>query len=329
MTHPARLLDRRRFLSTAATVVAAAAMGSTSVLAKSPKIGNAGPAFLRFAVGDIELTMIYDGEAQRPLTDGYVKNASLTDVKAAFATSLRSETMTETPFSFMAVNTGDKLVLIDAGSGGAYLPGVTSGVSNLAAAGIDPSAVDMVVLTHFHGDHSFGLTSSDLKPRFPNAEILVPDIEYLFLAGNDPLPDFKLAPLNAGATGARQRLAAYGNRVRPYRAGEEVAKGIHAIATPGHSPGHMSIRVASGKDQMIFLADVVTLPHIFVPNSGWHMIFDQDPDTAATTRRTMLDEVATDRLLVAGTHFPFPALGRIARRSSGFEYVAEPWRARL
>lgn len=327
MTLAAHLFDRRWFLSTAAA--AAVAMGSTPAFAKVPKVGHPGPSFFRFAIGDIELVMIYDGEARRPLTDSYVRNASLAEVQAAFASSLRSVATTETPFSFLVVNTGDTLVLIDAGSGGAYLPGVTSGADNLAAAGIDLGAVDMVVLTHFHGDHSFGLTIGELKPRFPNAEILVPDIEYRFLTGNDPLPDFKLAPLNAGAAGARQRLVAYGNRVRPYRAGNEVSKGLHAIATPGHSPGHMSFRIASGKDQMLFLADVVTLPHIFVPNPGWHMIFDQDPDTAAVSRRKMLDEAATDRILIAGTHFPFPALARIARRPSGFEYVPEPWRARL
>lgn len=322
-------LSRRSFMATTAGAVGAMALGPTLAHAKAPLARRSGPAFFRFSVGEFELTSIYDGEVRRPLTDAYVSNAKLADVQSALAATLRPMDTTETPFSFMAINTGEKLVLIDAGSGGAYIPGLGSGADNMAAAGIDPGAVDMVIITHFHGDHTFGLTSADGKVVYPNAEIVVPEVEYRFLTGSDPLPDFKLAPLNAGAAGARQRLAAYGKRVRPYRNGEELAPGITALATPGHSPGHMSMRVSSGKEQMLVLADVVTLPHLFVPRPDWHMIFDQEPQVAEDTRRRVLDQVASDGMLIAGTHFPFPALGRIARRPSGFEYVAEPWRAKL
>jgi glyoxylase-like metal-dependent hydrolase (beta-lactamase superfamily II) len=157
--------------------------GAAPAFTNSPKVGRPGPAFFRIEIGDIEHSMIYDGEAQRPLTEGYVKNASLKEVQAAFASSLRSVTATETLSSFIAVNSGDKVVRIDAGSGGANLPDVTSSANNLAAAGIDPAAVDRAILTHFHGNHNFGLTDDDMKPRFPKADILVPDTEYRFLAG--------------------------------------------------------------------------------------------------------------------------------------------------
>jgi glyoxylase-like metal-dependent hydrolase (beta-lactamase superfamily II) len=321
-------LTRRSFLSAASLAGGSYLLGASTASAKAPQIRRNGPAFYRFGIGDIELTSIYDGNASRPLTEAYVRNVPLPEVQAAFASALRSTAITETPFSFLAANTGEMLVLIDTGSGGAYLPGVDNGAANLAAAGIDPLTVDMVVITHFHGDHTFGLTDAAGKPRFLNAEILVPEIEHRFLIGNDPLPDFKLAPLNLGASGARQRLTAYGNRVRPYRDGQELASGITALATPGHSPGHMSMRISSGEEQMLVLGDVITLPALFVAHPGWHMFLDQEPQLAEATRRKILDQAAAAGLLVAGTHFPFPALGRIVRGPAGFEYIPEPWRAR-
>ena len=321
-------MTRRNFVVSAMSVGSAFAT-LPQAFAKIPQTGRAAPAFYRTKIGDIEVTTLYDGEAQRPLTDAYVRNAPLAEVQRASSVALRSSTVTETPFTFAAVNTGDKFVLIDCGSGGEYIPGVSAGPANMAAAGIEPQAVDLVVISHFHGDHTFGLATKDGTMAFPNAEILVPEIEYAFLKGSDSLPDFKLAPLNSGAAGARKRLELYGDRVRPYRAGQELSPGIIAMATPGHSPGHMSIRISSGREQMLILGDVVTLPHLFVPHPGWHMFLDMDPALAATTRLRVLDEVASDRILVAGTHFPFPALGHIAKRGDGYEYLPDSWKSKL
>jgi glyoxylase-like metal-dependent hydrolase (beta-lactamase superfamily II) len=129
-------------------------------------------------VGDAEITQIYDGIWNRPLQDGFVKDAALADVQAALKAAGLAENIVPIPFTITAVTIGGKTTLVDSGTG---VPGQvqpTAGLAsakNLAAVGIDPAKIENIVMSHFHPDHISGLMSKDSQAEvFPKATIHVP-----------------------------------------------------------------------------------------------------------------------------------------------------------
>jgi glyoxylase-like metal-dependent hydrolase (beta-lactamase superfamily II) len=173
------------------------------------------------------------------------------------------------------------------------------------------------LITHFHGDHINGLLTASGKPAFRGSEILVPASEWTYWTdeGNASRASDALKPNFANV---KRVFDALGNRVTQLKAGEEVAPGISTIATPGHTPGHTSIMIASGRKAAVVQGDVTNLPAVFARNPGWHGRFDMDPVTAEATRRSLYDRAASEGFLICGYHYPFPALGRITKEGTGY-----------
>jgi glyoxylase-like metal-dependent hydrolase (beta-lactamase superfamily II) len=233
------------------------------------------------------------------------------------------------PYTPIVINTGTKLVVIDTGLGPALYEQSKGAIgqfhSNLAAAGIDRGAVDAVILSHFHGDHINGLITADNKPAFSNAEILVPTGEWKFW--NDAGEESKAAG-NALVEGnfknIKRVFGALGNKVTQYEAGREVVPGITAMATYGHTPGHVSHIVSSGDAKVMVQADVTNVP-LFVQNPGWFIQFDMDTAAAEATRRKFYDMLVAEKMLVQGFHYPFPSLGHIEKAGTGYRVIPLPW----
>lgn len=337
-------LSRRAALGTMAAIPAAAAavfatddalaqgaaQDGAAQPAQQPATPQQAPGFYRMKVGDMLVTRINDGQFTRPKpTEGFVRNAKPEEVAAALKESyLPAEALT-IPLTFMAVQGGGRTVVIDTGTGGGMMPTANAGASNMDAAGIDPAAVDTVVISHFHGDHIGGLTGPDGKARFTKAEILVPEAEWAFW-----MDEGQMSRAPEGMKGSfqlvRDRFGAYPQeRIRRYAPGADVAPGIRALASPGHTPGHTVYAVTSGQQQLMVLSDTSNHPALFVRNPGWHAIFDMDPVQAEETRRRLFDRVAADRMMVAGYHFPFPGVGHIGQRGRGYEFHPAQWSSSL
>jgi glyoxylase-like metal-dependent hydrolase (beta-lactamase superfamily II) len=229
------------------------------------------------------------------------------------------------PINAFAVNTGDRLVLVDAGTSNSMGPGFGAVPRNLEAAGIRPEDVDLVVLTHLHPDHAGGLLKPDGAPLFPAAEIAVAEAEHAFWTN-----DGVLAQAPAGARPffeiARRSIAPYAARLRRFAPGAEVSPGLTAVAAPGHTPGHTLVRIASGAEQLLIIADSVHAAAFQFARPDWAIGFDADPAAASASRRRVLDMAAADRLLVAGSHLPFPGLGHVLKEGEAYAYVPETWR---
>ena len=116
--------------------------------------------------------------------------------------------------------------------------------------------------------------------------------------------------------GFRRVFDALGRKVTQYEAGKELVPGITAVATHGHTPGHMSHIVSSGNGKVYIQADVTNLP-MFVRNPGWHLMFDQDAKMAEATRRKVYDMLVAEKMMVQGFHYPFPALAYIEKSGNG------------
>jgi len=312
-------IDRRGLIAGGAAVLA-----SPALQAAAPFAGRQAPAFYRFRLGDFELTALYDGIWDRPLDAKFVRNASLGEVRRALADNFLPIDVLPLPFTALLVNTGARLILIDTGSGGQMSPTAGSLVDNLGAAGVAPEQVDTVLISHFHPDHINGLRTKDDALVFANAEIMVPAPEWRYWMEENSattVPEFARGVfLNAGRV-----FRNAGDRVTRFEPGREVAPGIVSIPAYGHTPGHTIYAIASGGHAVLVLADTANHPWLFVRNPHWQPIFDMDGPLSVAFRRKMLDRAATERMLVQGYHFPFPATGYIARRGTGFDFVPVQW----
>ena len=253
-----------------------------------------------------------------------MKNASLPEVQKALSDAFMPTTIVPTPFTALAVNTGSKLILIDTGTGGRAFATAGTYMDNLDAAGIDPKAVDTVLISHFHPDHINGIRLKDDSLAFPNAEIQVSAPEWAFW-----MDDAKMsaAPdgLKGNFTNVRRVFGSIAKDVKQFEGEKEVAPGITSIAAPGHTPGHTAFAVASGGKSMIVLSDTTNNPAIFVRNPDWQAVFDMDGDQAVQTRKKMLDRVSADKMLAAAYHWPFPACGYVVKEGNGYRNVPVAW----
>jgi glyoxylase-like metal-dependent hydrolase (beta-lactamase superfamily II) len=313
---------RRAALGAAAAALAAPAFAKTA-WAAAPAAGRQVPGIYRYKIGEFELTAINDGVNLRPVQDGFVKNAPLDEVKSALTAAYLPTDTLPIPFNQLVVNTGRRIVLIDTGTGGQLAPTAGMLIENMEAAGIDPKAVDTVLISHFHGDHILGLRTKEGEVAFPNAEVQVPEQEWAFWMDEG---EMSRAPegMKRNFNNARKIFDPIKNDVKRYDADQEVVPGITAIAAYGHTPGHMIFRVSSGSEQLLVLSDTANHPALFVRNPGWHAVFDMDAAKAEETRRHVFDMAAADKIPVQGYHFPF-GIGHIAKAGERYDYLPSPW----
>lgn len=325
-------IDRRSVLAgalaTSATLLTP--MGTQSARAAAPATGTQNAGWYRYKVGTHEVTVVTDGANRFKFPDGFVANKSRAEVNEGLVASFLQPGQDEyvTPYTPIVVNTGSKVIVIDTGTGEANFErskGVAGQFTkNLKAAGIDRGQVDTVIISHFHGDHINGLLAADNTPAYPNAEILVPAAEWKYFMDDAEMNKQTSDRMKGVFAGLRRVFDALGRKVTQYESDKEVAPGITSMATHGHTPGHNSFIIASGNDKVFVQGDVTHTP-IFVRNPGWHLMFDQDANMAEATRRKVYDMLASERMMVQGFHYPFPARAYIEKTSTGYRETMVPW----
>ncbi len=317
-------LTRRHMLAGA---VACGAIGRAApAAARAPLAGVQAPGFYRQKIGSFEVTSILDG-----YLDIEVKlfpSADAAEVARLQARNFLSPGPIRAPVNAFLVNTGDKTVLIDTGSANLLGPTVGKLAQNLAAAGVTPDQIDMVLITHLHPDHSNGLIDAQGKAVFANAELVVPEAEAAFWldegimsrAPADFQPFFKMA---------QSAAKPYAGRMRKFSGGGDVSPGITPLALPGHTPGHTGYFVASGKDRLLVWGDICHAPLLQIAHPEWSIAFDSDPAQAAATRLRALDIAAADAIPVVGGHMPFMGAGRISKDGAAYRLTPSEWAAAL
>ena len=328
-------LTRRDALAGAAGIAAAPLLANTPANAAAvPLADKQAPSFYRYKVGDIQVTAVSDGASTFPLPDTFVSNAKKDEINAALDKAFQPKDKVTIYFAPLVINTGSKLVVLDTGNGPEALKSSKGAVgqfpANMAAAGFDPKAVDTVVISHFHGDHVNGLLNADGTPAYPNAEILVPATEWKFWMDDGEMSRASNDRMKGLFKNNRNIFeAALKKKVTPYEWGKEVAPGLLAVETVGHTPGHTSYVLSSGSGKVFIQSDVTNNPYLFAANPGWHAFFDQDGDMAEKTRRRVYDMIVAEKLQVQGFHYPFPGIGNIVKDGGGYRVVPAPWNTSL
>jgi glyoxylase-like metal-dependent hydrolase (beta-lactamase superfamily II) len=320
-------ITRRSFGLAAAGAALAPALPAA---AKEPPAGMQAPGIYRLKVGAYEVTVLNDGSAALPTkyfsgdADGAVKL-----LQNAFAPSTE---VAPTTFNAWLINTGDKLILVDTGYSNAIGPKAGHLPKTLAAAGVNPSDIDAVVITHVHPDHCLGLLTPDKQIAFPNATVHVNGDEYVWwLEGDVKIPEGK--PFFKDLfEGGRAAFKPYieAKKVQTFKDGAELAPGVVAVLAAGHTVGHTMVRIApSGGDQLLLWTDIVHSTALQFPEPERGIAFDFDPPKAIATRKKVMDMTATDRMLIAGTHIGFPGVGHVAKAGTGYAFVPLSWNASL
>jgi glyoxylase-like metal-dependent hydrolase (beta-lactamase superfamily II) len=269
-------LTRRHLMAGAIAASAATALvpfqGGRRSHAAAPAAGKQAAGFYRYKVGSFECTSINDGARSFPMPDGFVKNVSKDEALATAEAAYMPKGMVTVPFNPQIINTGSKLVLIDTGYGPGIGPTVGLLPAGMAAAGIDPKAIDIVVLSHLHPDHINGVKTAEGTVAFPNAEIMAPAKDWSFWMNDENAAKAESSPMmKAYFANTRKILSDIAGKVTKYEWGKEVAPGITAIDTNGHTPGHTSFVVASGSSQILIQSDVTNIPELFLRSHRWVM----------------------------------------------------------
>jgi glyoxylase-like metal-dependent hydrolase (beta-lactamase superfamily II) len=264
------------------------------------------------------------------MPDTFVRNVPKAEALTAAEAAHMPKGMVTVPFNPQLINTGGKLILIDCGLGAGMLEPSKGAVGrmmgNLAAAGVQPKDIDVVLMSHLHPDHTNGIRAADNSMAFPNAEIMVPakDWEFWMSEENAAKAESNQMMKNYFAN-VKKIYAGIESRVTRYDWGKEVVPGVTSVATPGHTPGHTSFVVASGNSRILIQSDVTNIPEFFLRNPDWHVAYDVDPETAQATRHKFYDMAAAEKATVVGFHFTFPSIGHVEKDGPKYRLIPSAW----
>lgn len=315
------MADRSRGLALAALllpVMVAAAPPPSPVAAPAADAGTASPGFLAWTLGRFKVVALSDGSAKVPF-DRLLHGIPAEQIRAAYA---KAGSPLPAPNSFNAflIDTGAHKVLIDTGNGDKG-PDVGHLRRNLIAAGYKPEQIDLILITHFHGDHIGGLTANG-KPVFPNATVRADRHEtdyWLSPAGETAAkPDDK-----ARFTTARAAFAPYqaAGRLIPFDSPTQIVPGVRSMPDYGHTPGHSAYIVQSGAQTLLLLGDTLHSAPVQFGSPQVTIAWDWDEAKARAARLKAFAAAAKGGWWIAGAHLPFPGTGHIKAQGEGFVFI--------
>jgi glyoxylase-like metal-dependent hydrolase (beta-lactamase superfamily II) len=270
----------------------------------------------RYSVGRIEVVPLWDGPLPTSLEK--IPDSAHREEAEALIASISRDALVLDVYAFL-VRIGDHCALIDTGSGRLGNPALGRVAQAIAAAGVTPSEISTIFMTHAHRDHYGGLVDAQGLAAFPNAELIFHEKEAAFWLDTE----FEDMPLRARPHyhPTRAVLRCYEGRIRRVTDDEDVL-GICAVLAPGHTPGHTCWLMQSDGAYMLAWGDIIHIAEMHLAAPHIAMAYDYDPEVALRSRLRVLDWVATDRIPIAGAHLPPPGMSVIVRH--GGHYAYEP-----
>jgi len=274
----------------------------------------------RYKLGAFEITALSDGSVPQDL-HALLKGTSKGEVDQLLAHAHRANPV-EASINAYLVDTGSRLMLVDVGAGDFFGPGYGGKlVARLKSVGIEPARISDILLTHVHTDRSGGLVRAG-KAQFPNATVHVgkADVDFFLAKDNQQgVNGYDKAYFEQATLSLTPYLAA--GRIKPFSGVTELAPGVTALPTPGHTPGHSFFRVESQGKSVTFIGDIVHVQAVQFPKPQITITYDVDNDAARRQRLAQFHRLAQERAVVAGAHMPFPGIGHVRAEREGFSFV--------
>ena len=296
----------------------AAALLAAPAFAAAPMVKTPAPGYFRMMLGDFEITAVNDGTVDLPV-DKLLQGVKPAVLDAALGKSFLKSPL-ETSVNAFLINTGSKLILVDAGAAGLFGPTLGKFVANLKAAGYQPEQIDEVYVTHMHADHVGGLTANG-QPAFPNAIVRAQKQEsdyWLSQANMDKNP-----AKADGFKGAMMSLNPYvsAGKFKAFEGDVELVPGISSHSGKGHTPGHATYVVQSKGQKLVLIGDLVHVGAVQFGHPEVTISFDSDQKAAAAERKQAFDAAARGHYLVGASHLQFPGIGHIEKEGKGYEFI--------
>ena len=262
------------------------------------------------SIGDIQCAVLHEGAASKSseAIAARYPSVSRAEIEAALG-----GTAAEDSLNCLYINSGGTRILADVGFGAAGLPDNGRLIAALSSIGLGPADIDIVYLTHFHGDHVAGLVVDEDPLDFQNARFITVAAEWqewLERWGQSNNPQLRQQ---------FQRLSALQDRFSYVEAGDAVAPGVTVVDLAGHTLGHSGLLVESGGERLLHVVDLLHQSFQFA-YVDWQFIFDSDGDLATQTRRRVLGRCADEGLLTLFYHLRFPGLGTVRRSGDSFSW---------
>ncbi len=316
------MINIHKFKTKATAVLAATAtitFLTTTAYAAAPMVKTSAPGYYRMMLGDFEITALSDGTVNLPVRD-LLTNIAPKAIDKALAESYLKNPL-ETSVNGYLINTGEKLVLVDTGAAGLFGPTLGNLVANLKASGYQPEQVDEIYITHMHADHVGGLMAGD-KLAFPNAIVRADKHDadfWLSQANLDKAP----ADSKSFFQGAMASINPYvkADKFKPFDGNTDLAAGIKAIASHGHTPGHAIYAIESKGQKMVLWGDLMHVAAVQFDKPSVTIKFDTDSKAAAVQRKKAYAEAAKQGYLVGSAHISFPGIGRLRTEGKGYEWI--------
>ena len=212
----------------------------------------------------------------------------------------------------LLVRSGEKVLLFDTGAGTSAGDAAGKLMRSMNEAGLDPSTVTDIFISHAHRDHVGGLFTND-GLVFANATVHMSAHEW--------------ESVKASAGEDKERAAmikALEPKLATFEAGTDLIPGVvKAIDIKGHTPGHSGYLITSNAESLLYIGDAAHHYIVSVQEPEWTIQFDRDAPTAETSRRAMIASNADADQLIYAVHFPFPGLGTFEREGERFVWRAK------
>jgi glyoxylase-like metal-dependent hydrolase (beta-lactamase superfamily II) len=260
----------------------------------------------RFSVGDLECILVLDGYHNYPdPVAGFFSNAARGEVEDWLrerGDDPKTWDVYRSPYPALVIFSDEQTILVDCGAG-SFDKETGNLLENLAKEGVSADQIDTLVLTHAHPDHIGGLTGQN-GPQFPDARHVIQKEEWEFWstsACEEVSGERMIVTVRESLLPVRDKLELVEGDV-------EIAPGVRSVFAPGHTPGHMCIQVGSGESSLMYISDLVLVPH-HLEKPQWFYRAEIDTTESLATRRRLCAALAKDQMLVQAFHFEWPGFG--------------------
>ncbi|GGH06834.1 MBL fold metallo-hydrolase [Pedobacter zeae] len=326
-------MNRRTLLKSGCFVAAASLIPPTilgKTLAKKEISAGRQPAgFRKLKLGELDLFVLSDGYIRDTNVADYSPRADVARLKSILKNNFRPVEYIDMAMNILLVKTNDKLILFDSGMGIFADANTGKILKSLAEAGFSPSEITDIFISHAHPDHIGGLIGKNGTLIYPNAKHHLSKTEFDFWmratekdfqnSGLIKQLDFLKTLLPA----IRNILTKIQSKISYYDYQKPLYGNFSFISAPGHTPGMTLVKITSGNDELLVVADLVHNDLILFPHPEWGFSGDTDLDIAIASRKKILNQLAETKTRIIGYHLPWPGLGYVKKTGDGLAWVQE------